>query len=64
MAATMVDLGGYKLAAEISGAGSPTVVFISCIGDAGEVWDEDITALRCSTTAEAIDDLIESARRA
>jgi pimeloyl-ACP methyl ester carboxylesterase len=50
MAATMVDVGGYKLAAEISGEGSPTVVFISGTGDAGEPWDAAIAALQSSTT--------------
>jgi pimeloyl-ACP methyl ester carboxylesterase len=50
MAATKFDVGGYKLAAEISGEGSPTVVFISGSGDAGESWDAGITALRASTT--------------
>ncbi|HET6293305.1 MAG TPA: alpha/beta hydrolase [Kribbella sp.] len=50
MAATMVDVGGYKLAAEISGEGSPTVVFISGTADAGAPWDAAIAAHRSSTT--------------
>ncbi|MFC5260933.1 alpha/beta fold hydrolase [Kribbella qitaiheensis] len=50
MTATTFDVGGYKLAAEISGEGSPTVVFISGSGDAGESWDAAISALRSSTT--------------
>ena len=50
MTATKFDVGGYKLVAEISGEGSPTVVFISGSGDAGESWDAAISALRSSTT--------------
>lgn len=48
MAATRFDVGGYKLAAEISGTGSPTVVFSSGLGDAGETWGATISALRSS----------------
>ena len=50
MAATKLDVGGYKLAAEISGEGSPTVVFVSGGGDDGEPWDAVISALRSSTS--------------
>ncbi|MEU4607192.1 alpha/beta fold hydrolase [Kribbella sp. NPDC023972] len=50
MAATMFDVGTYKLAAEVSGKGSPAVVFSSGSGDAGEAWDAVISALRSSTT--------------
>jgi pimeloyl-ACP methyl ester carboxylesterase len=50
MTATKFDVGGYKLSAEISGEGSPTVVFISGSGDAGEAWDAAISALRSSST--------------
>jgi pimeloyl-ACP methyl ester carboxylesterase len=50
MAATKFDVGGYRLAAEISGEGSPRVVFISGSGDAGDLWDAAISALRSSTT--------------
>ncbi|WP_157979562.1 alpha/beta fold hydrolase [Kribbella monticola] len=50
MATTKFDVGGYKLAAEISGEGSPTVVFISGSGDAGEPWEATISALHSSTT--------------
>jgi pimeloyl-ACP methyl ester carboxylesterase len=48
MAATTFDVGGYKLAAEVSGEGSPTVVFVSGGGDDGEPWV--IPALRSSTS--------------
>jgi predicted alpha/beta hydrolase family esterase len=50
MATTKFDVGGYKLAAEISGEGSPTVVFISGSGGAGDSWDAAITAMSSSTT--------------
>lgn len=50
MPATKVDVGGYKLAVEISGEGSPAVVFSSGGGDAGEPWDAVISALRSSVT--------------
>ena len=50
MAATKFDVGGYKLAAEISGEGTPTVVFSSGSGDGGESWEAAIAALRSSTT--------------
>jgi pimeloyl-ACP methyl ester carboxylesterase len=50
MATTKFDVGGYKLAAEISGEGSPTVVFISGSGDAGEPWEAAISAMSSSTT--------------
>jgi len=50
MAATKFDVGTYKLAAEISGEGSPAVVFSSGSGDAGEPWDAVISALRSSAT--------------
>ena len=50
MAATRFDVGGYKLAADISGEGAPTVVFISGSGDGGESWDAAISALQSSTT--------------
>jgi hypothetical protein len=50
MATTKFDVGGYKLAAEISGEGTPTVVFSSGSGDAGEPWEAAIAALRTSTT--------------
>ncbi|MGC4940705.1 alpha/beta fold hydrolase [Kribbella sp. DT2] len=49
MAATHFDVGGYKLAAEITGDGSPTVVFSSGSGDAGEAWDATIAALTVPT---------------
>ncbi|GAB3821461.1 alpha/beta fold hydrolase [Kribbella italica] len=45
MAATHFDVGGYKLAAEITGDGTPTVVFSSGSGDAGEAWVATIAAL-------------------
>ncbi|GAA1696369.1 alpha/beta hydrolase [Kribbella yunnanensis] len=48
MAATQIDVGGYKLAAEITGSGAPTVVFSSGLGDAGEAWDATIAALESS----------------
>jgi pimeloyl-ACP methyl ester carboxylesterase len=50
MAATnsLFDVGGYKLAGEISGEGPLTVVFISGSGGAGEPWDAAISALRSS----------------
>jgi hypothetical protein len=50
MATTKFDVGGYKLAAEISGEGTPAVVFSSGSGDAGESWEATISALRSSTT--------------
>ncbi|QNE22566.1 alpha/beta hydrolase [Kribbella qitaiheensis] len=50
MAMTKFDVGGYKLAAEISGKGSPMVVFISGSGGAGDSWDAAISAMRSSTT--------------
>jgi len=50
MATTKLDVGGYKLTTEISGEGSPTVVFSSGSGDAGESWEAAISALRSSTT--------------
>ncbi|MEU0091818.1 alpha/beta hydrolase [Kribbella sp. NPDC006257] len=50
MAATKFDVGGYEIAAEISGEGSPAVVFISGSGDAGEPWTATISALHSSTT--------------
>ncbi|MGC4939288.1 alpha/beta fold hydrolase [Kribbella sp. DT2] len=45
MAVTHFDVGGYRLAAEITGDGSPTVVFSSGSGDAGEPWGPTITSL-------------------
>jgi hypothetical protein len=48
IADTKFDVGGYKVAAEISGEGPPTVGFISGSGDAGEPWDAAISALRSS----------------
>jgi pimeloyl-ACP methyl ester carboxylesterase len=48
MAATQIDVGGYKLAAEITGNGGPTVVFSSGLGDAGEAWEATIAALESS----------------
>lgn len=48
MAATQIDVGGYKLAAEITGDGAPTVVFSSGLGDAGEAWEATISALQSS----------------
>lgn len=49
MATTKFDVGGYKLATEISGEGNPTVVFSSGSGDGGESWEAAISALRSST---------------
>jgi pimeloyl-ACP methyl ester carboxylesterase len=46
VAATHFDVGGYRLAAEITGDGAPTVVFASGSGDAGEPWADTIAALR------------------
>ncbi|WP_165956625.1 alpha/beta fold hydrolase [Kribbella antibiotica] len=48
MSATQIDVGGYKLAAEITGDGAPTVVFSSGLGDAGEAWEATIAALKSS----------------
>ncbi|MFF1820580.1 alpha/beta fold hydrolase [Kribbella sp. NPDC058245] len=48
MAATQIDVGGYKLAAEITGSGAPTVVFSSGLGDAGEAWDATVATLESS----------------
>lgn len=45
MAATHFDVGGYRLAAEITGDGAPTVVFSSGSGDAGERWEATVAAL-------------------
>lgn len=45
MAATHVDVGGYRLAAEVTGDGAPAVVFSSGSGDAGEPWAATIAAL-------------------
>lgn len=50
MAATRFDVGGYKLAAEITGSGSPPVVFVSGLGDAGEPWQATIGQLAVATT--------------
>ncbi|TDD59328.1 alpha/beta fold hydrolase [Kribbella antibiotica] len=50
MAITRFDVGGYKLAAEISGEGSPTVVFISGAGGGKDSWTAAIAALQSSTT--------------
>ena len=50
MATTKYDVGGYEVAAEISGEGSPTVVFVSGSGDAGESWEPTVAVLRSSTT--------------
>jgi pimeloyl-ACP methyl ester carboxylesterase len=50
MTATRFDVGAYKLAAEISGEGSPSVVFSSGSGDAGEPWEAVISALRSPAT--------------
>ncbi|MFC9693289.1 alpha/beta fold hydrolase [Kribbella sp. NPDC056951] len=50
MAITKFDVGGYKLAAEIAGEGSPTVVFISGAGSGRNAWDEAIAVLRSPTT--------------
>lgn len=48
MSATQIDVGGYKLAGEITGGGAPTVVFSSGLGDAGEAWEATIDALQSS----------------
>ena len=48
--ATKFDVGGYEIAAEISGEGSPTVVFVSGAGAGKDSWDVAIAALRNSTT--------------
>ncbi|WP_405060325.1 alpha/beta hydrolase [Kribbella sp. NBC_01505] len=50
MATTNLDVGGYKLAADISGEGTPTVVFISGSGSGKDSWDVTIATLRSSTT--------------
>ncbi|MEI8410591.1 MULTISPECIES: alpha/beta fold hydrolase [unclassified Kribbella] len=50
MAATKFEVGTYKLAAEISGEGSPAVVFSAGSGDAGEPWAAVMSGLRSSTT--------------
>ena len=51
VAATTFDVGGYKLAAEVSGEGAPTVVFVSGGGDDGEPRNAVIPALRSSTSS-------------
>ncbi|MEU0091820.1 alpha/beta hydrolase [Kribbella sp. NPDC006257] len=50
MATTKFDVGEYEVAAEISGEGSPTVVFVSGAGAGKDSWDVAIAALRNSTT--------------
>ncbi len=50
MATTMFDVGGYTLAAEIAGEGTPTVVFISGAGAGRGSWDAVIAALKSPTT--------------
>jgi pimeloyl-ACP methyl ester carboxylesterase len=50
MATTKFDVGGYEVAAEISGEGSPAVVFVSGAGAGKDSWDAAIAALRNSTT--------------
>ncbi|GAB3953152.1 alpha/beta hydrolase [Kribbella albertanoniae] len=50
MATTTFDVGGYELAAEIAGEGSPTVVFVSGAGGGRDSWDAAIAVLRSSTT--------------
>ncbi len=50
MAITTFDVGGYKLAGEIAGEGSPTVVFVSGAGGGRGSWDAAIAVLRSKTT--------------
>jgi len=46
----MFNVGGYHLAASVTGDGSPTVVFISGASGDRHAWDATIAVLRSSTT--------------
>ncbi|MFB6726625.1 alpha/beta fold hydrolase [Kribbella sp. NPDC056345] len=50
MATTTFNVDGYDLAADISGTGSPAVVFISGAGCGRDSWDAAIAVLRSKTT--------------
>lgn len=50
MATTTFTVDGYDLATDISGTGSPTVVFVSGAGGGRDSWDAAIAVLRSSTT--------------
>jgi pimeloyl-ACP methyl ester carboxylesterase len=55
MTTTKFDVGGYQLAAEITGERSPTVVFISGSGCGRHGWGATIAHLQSSTTLLAYD---------
>ncbi len=52
---SLFDVGGYRLACEIVGTGTPPVVFIAGLGDAGDVWNPVIDAMRAGTAAVTYD---------
>jgi hypothetical protein len=49
MATANLDVGGFKLAAEISGEGHSVVFSLNC-GDTGAPWQTAIATLRTPTT--------------
>jgi pimeloyl-ACP methyl ester carboxylesterase len=49
-ARTLVDVGGYRLAVEISGSGGPPVVCLSCLGGSHDEWAGVVEMLSAMTT--------------
>lgn len=41
----LVDVGGYRLALDARGAGEPSVIFVSGLGDTGDIWAAAIAAM-------------------
>lgn len=50
-----IDVGGYKLRLQVSGVGSPTVVFDSGLGDSLEPWSEVFSEIARFTRVVAYD---------
>ncbi|WP_052711031.1 alpha/beta hydrolase [Pseudofrankia sp. DC12] len=51
--AELVDVGGYKLAVDITGGGVPPVVFVSGLAAGPSEWDGALAAARVTTTRVA-----------
>lgn len=49
-ARNLVDVGGYRLAIELSGSGGPPVVCLSCLGGSHSEWSDVIALLAGATT--------------
>lgn len=49
------DAGGYRLAVNVTGSGSPPVVCVSGLGDDGRIWEPTIAATSVKTTVVTYD---------